>query len=347
MLAGVVSVAAGLVVAELVAAIFAPGASPFFAAGAGVVDQVPPWLKDWAVATFGTADKTVLITTMAVVIAIGAALAGVLEAPPPAVGRHARGRRRCVGGAVVVTRPGASGSWILPTIVGIIVAAMLLRSATERLRGWRDAETGAARSDGRPSPAAAAIDRRRFLALTGVAVLGAAIAGLGARVLASGAQAVSAAREAIHLPGPGQPGARDPAGADLEHRRPRARTSRRTTTSTASTPRCSVPQVDASDLALKITGMVDQRDRADLRRAARAPARRARVTLTCVSNEVGGTSSATPGGSATRSATCSREARPQAGADMVLSTSVDGLTARHAARRRCTTRARRACSPSA
>ena len=85
-LAGVVAAAAGFAVAELVAAVVAPGSSPLFAAGAGVVDAVPGPLKDWAVATFGTADKAVLLGVMGVVLAAGAAFSGWLELRRPPAG---------------------------------------------------------------------------------------------------------------------------------------------------------------------------------------------------------------------------------------------------------------------
>src|SRR5687768_10057694 len=75
-LAGVLAGGAGLAVAELVAAVVAPGASTLFAGGAAVIDAVPGWLKDFAVQWFGTNDKAVLLGTMGVVLALGAALAG-------------------------------------------------------------------------------------------------------------------------------------------------------------------------------------------------------------------------------------------------------------------------------
>src|SRR5690606_40425387 len=82
-LAGVVCAAVGFAVAELVAALVGPGSSPLFAADAGVVDAVPGRVKDWAVVTFGTADKAVLLGGMAVGLAAGGALAGWREPSRP------------------------------------------------------------------------------------------------------------------------------------------------------------------------------------------------------------------------------------------------------------------------
>ena len=67
------------------------------------------------------------------------------------------------------------------------------------------------------------------------------------------------------------------------------RSSRRTTSSTGSTPPCSCPRFDAEDWSLRIHGMVDREIDAGLRAAHRAAELIERdITLTCVSNEVGG-----------------------------------------------------------
>jgi hypothetical protein len=118
-LAGVLAGGAGLAIAELVAAVVAPGASTLFAGGAAVVDAVPPGLKDVAVEWFGTNDKVVLLATMGAVLAVGAALGsrrrrrgrGRLAASErdAAVGtaqRHRAGRR----GAPAACRRGAAAA---------------------------------------------------------------------------------------------------------------------------------------------------------------------------------------------------------------------------------------------
>ena len=134
-LAGVVCAAVGFAVAELVAALVGPGSSPLFAAGAGVVDAVPGPVKDWAVATFGTADKAVLLGGMGVVLAAGAALAGGLELRRPPWGSLLLGAVGAVGAVVAATRPGASVAWALPSLVGVGVAILLLRASLAPLRG--------------------------------------------------------------------------------------------------------------------------------------------------------------------------------------------------------------------
>jgi DMSO/TMAO reductase YedYZ molybdopterin-dependent catalytic subunit len=87
-----------------------------------------------------------------------------------------------------------------------------------------------------------------------------------------------------------------------------------------------VPRVDADSWRLRVTGMVDHEVEIDWNALQAKELTEALVTLTCVSNEVGGTLV----GNATWTGWPVREllamAGPRAGADMVLQTSADGWT---------------------
>merc|ERR1711960_33485 len=78
-LSGLIGGAAFLAAAELVALLVARGASPVLAVGSFIVDVVPQPLKEFAIATFGEADKLVLLIGIGLAVAIAAALAGVLQ----------------------------------------------------------------------------------------------------------------------------------------------------------------------------------------------------------------------------------------------------------------------------
>ena len=88
-----------------------------------------------------------------------------------------------------------------------------------------------------------------------------------------------------------------------------------------------VPQMDTRGWRLRVHGLVDQEVEIDWDTLLSKPMQQALVTLTCVSNEVGGDLA----GNAVWTGWPIREllalAGPQPGADMVLSTSVDGFTA--------------------
>src|SRR5262245_61001700 len=85
-LGGVLALAAALAAGHLVAAFIDPGASPYLAVGGAAIDLTPLPLKDFAVRTFGTHDKQVLLGGMAVVLVVAAALAGALSARRPWLG---------------------------------------------------------------------------------------------------------------------------------------------------------------------------------------------------------------------------------------------------------------------
>ena len=84
-LAGIAAGVLGLGVAELIAAL-AGGASPLLALGDRVIDLTPRWLKEAAVATFGTADKPILLACVGIVTLALLGVAGALAVRRPALG---------------------------------------------------------------------------------------------------------------------------------------------------------------------------------------------------------------------------------------------------------------------
>ena len=69
-LAGVAAAAVVLSVAELIGAFFTARATPVIALGSTFIDFTPPWMKDFAIATFGTNDKAALFVGMGVTILV-------------------------------------------------------------------------------------------------------------------------------------------------------------------------------------------------------------------------------------------------------------------------------------
>ncbi|WP_369371861.1 molybdopterin-dependent oxidoreductase [Promicromonospora sp. Populi] len=314
-LAGVVAGAAGLAVAELVAALVAPGASTLFAGGAAVIDIVPGWLKDLAVQLFGTNDKAVLLGTMGVVLAAGAAFAGVLELRRPPVGAQVVAGVGVIGAIVAALRPDGTPLWALPSLVGLGGAVVVLRMAVARLRPVD-----------RRAESITAMDRRGFLTVTGVAAGVAVLALAGSRLVSAGSSAVSAIRERISLPGARTAAPAVPAGADLEL--------------TGLTPYVTpnpdfyridtallVPQIDPAEWSLQVHGLVDEPFTITWDELLALPLEEHYVTLACVSNTVGGDliGNALWLGYPIRALL--ERAKPRAGADMVLSSSDDGFSA--------------------
>lgn len=77
MVTGLVAAGTGLAVGELVAGFSNELKSPVVKVGDRVIDWVPTWMKNFAIENFGTSDKVVLIWTILIVIAIGASLVGI------------------------------------------------------------------------------------------------------------------------------------------------------------------------------------------------------------------------------------------------------------------------------
>ncbi|MBN6055945.1 molybdopterin-dependent oxidoreductase [Nonomuraea sp. RK-328] len=171
---------------------------------------------------------------------------------------------------------------------------------------------------------AGGFDRRRLLTgvAGGVVVAGAATVlgrGLGGR------QAVDTARGGVALPSPATPAAPLPAGTDfringLSPFVTRNRDFYRVDTALV------VPQVDPRAWRLRVHGMVDRPIELTFDDLLRRPLTEADITLTCVSNPVGGEYIGNARWLGVRMADVLREAGLQSGADMLLSTSEDGFT---------------------
>ncbi|TMR95385.1 molybdopterin-dependent oxidoreductase [Nonomuraea basaltis] len=169
-----------------------------------------------------------------------------------------------------------------------------------------------------------AFDRRRLLTgvAGGVVVAGAATV-LGRQF--GGRQAVDTARAGVALPRPATPAKPIPTGANLGING----------LSPFITPNQDfyevhtalvLPQVDPREWKLRIHGLVDRPVEITYADLLRMPLTEADVTLTCVSNEVGGGLVGNARWLGVRMADVLRQAGLRADADMLLSTSADGFT---------------------
>ena len=87
-------------------------------------------MKEWAITTFGTADKLVLSVLVLAVIAVVAAVAGSLETRRVPIGSAAIVLAGMAGCAAVLSRAGASIVDIVPTVVGTACGVAVLRLLT-------------------------------------------------------------------------------------------------------------------------------------------------------------------------------------------------------------------------
>jgi DMSO/TMAO reductase YedYZ molybdopterin-dependent catalytic subunit len=317
-LAGIVSAGAFLAVAELVALVVASDGSPILAVGSFVIDIVPQWAKEFAIQTFGSNDKLFLLLSLAVGVAIAAAVAGLLEYARPPIGVAALVVAGALSVAATVSRAAATPFASLPAIAGTIAGAVLLFLLARRLRAWRDDAT-------EPDAQRAALDRRGFFRLAAIAGASALVVGVGARVANVATSSITAIRKALKLPAP-RTTVTIPAGAEVSI--PGISplfTSNKDfyRVDTALT----VPAVDPARWRLTVDGLVDKRVDLSFDDLVRMGLDEYVITLTCVSNEVGGNLAGNAKWLGVPVRDVLRLAGPKSGADMVLSRSVDGFTA--------------------
>lgn len=311
--AGLSAAVVGVGVAELVAAIVEPAASPFAVIGGGLIDLAPAWAKDTAIALFGTGDKIALITGIALVLAVVAAGAGFLELRRSGLGATILGGLGALAIVAAMIRPGAGPFAWLPGIVAGVVAVIALRLLIRRLR-----PIAGLRPDG--------VDRRRFLVWTaGAAAVGVATLIVG-NVARGATRSIDAVRSALQLPKAASAASPVPAGAELDIPGLAPVVTPNTEFYRIDTALI-VPRIDPADWSLRIHGMVDREVVISWDELLALPMQEADVTLACVSNTVGGDLI----GNARWLGYPVRELLARAGvsvdADMVLSTSADGFTA--------------------
>ena len=315
-LIGLVSVAAALGVGHLVA-LSAPGSSPFFAVGDTVIRFSPQWLTEFAKTTFGTADKPILLGSMAVVIAIVAAIAGLLS------------RRSVRPGLTLVVVLGLAGLVVVvfaPTF-GPLSPLAPIASIAAGVGSFAWLHRLASRTAAPATTGGRGVSRRGVLIGTAAVGAGAVVAGGGGVLLAPGiddARARVTARLAAAPLVETAPAV--PAGAAfVEAGTPPFITSNaefyRVDTA------LSLPLQSERSWSLRIGGMVDRPIALNFDDIMSRPLVERTITMTCVSNVVGGPYISTADFVGVELRDVLLEAGIQPGADQVLSTSLDGWTA--------------------
>ena len=367
--AGVLAAAVAIGAAQLVAGLTVPASSPVLAVGQAAIDLTPPPVKDFAISAFGTADKTVLLGGILVVLALYAAVVGIVAVRRLAFGMWGLGLFAFIGLWAALTRPGSTADYLWPTLAGAAAGAFTLARLADsagrlsalpaRPRPGAGTAPAASGPAAGPGPAAEAPlapggttpssppgpgtgysftflpnpddqgpprgpARRRFLVGSGIAAAAAVAGTVAGRQLAT-RRDVTLARGALRFPRSAVAAPPLPAGSDLHI----------PGLSSFVTPNDSfyrvdtallLPQVDPSTWQLRIHGMVQREVTITFAELLRRPLIEAYVTLTCVSDPVGGPYVGNAKWLGARLADLIRQARPRAGASQLLCTSVDGFT---------------------
>jgi DMSO/TMAO reductase YedYZ molybdopterin-dependent catalytic subunit len=321
-LAGAIAAGVTLGVSSLVAAVVQPGSAPLLAVGDAFIDVTPGWLKDAAIGAFGVHDKTALLVSMVVVLALLAAAAGVLALRSRALGTAGVVVLGAVGAVSAASRADAGQLAVVPSLAGIAAGVVALRALVDRLDRVPHVRPDGAADVVDPT----APDRRSFLnaavVVTAVAAISAAAGSVATRVN----RAAASARELLRLPAPARPAPPVPPGAQSS-----AAGVVDVVTANDDFYRIdtalAVPQVDPATWRLRVHGLVEREVTMTFAELLAEDLVETYVTLACVSNPVGGdlVGNARWLGLPIRDVLA--RAVPLAGADMVLSTSVDGFTA--------------------
>ena len=311
---GLVTAGVTLGVAHLVAGWVNAAASPVITVGEATIDSSPTWLKSFAIRSFGANDKQVLLLGIGLVIAAAAIAIGNAALRRPRSGWIGLAILAGVGVLAAITRPNATVRDVIPVLVGAGAGALALRALLH--------------AAGRPATAAddsapASLDRRHFLWTAGVGAVVAIGAG-GVGGFLSRRFRADESRASVRIPAPSSPAADAPAGFDAVDGispffTPNDRFYRVDTA-------LLVPAVTAEDWQLRIHGMVDRELTLTYEQLLARPLIERDVTLTCVSNPVGGhyLGNARWIGAPLRDILA--EAGVQPGADQLVGRSVDGFT---------------------
>ncbi|WGW11013.1 molybdopterin-dependent oxidoreductase [Saxibacter everestensis] len=308
-LAGLVSGILALGIGDLIAIWTGQSSSPYLAVGSAVVDAMPTGLKEFAITTFGSFDKLALFVVMAVVIAALLAVAGMVESRRRPYGTVMFYLFGAIGMAAAWTRADAGVLSPLPTLLGIVAGVLALRTLTTKERG--------------EAVKSSLLARRSFVQLLGIGAAAGGIAFAAGRAFATTARKAVSSRESVTLPEPVER-ERLQTGTQVDVLEP------------FQTPNndfyridtaLQVPQLSADEWSLRVHGMVDTEITMSFAELLKLPMIERMMTLSCVSNPVGGNLV----GNALWLGYPIRELLSKAGvhydADMVLSKSSDGFTA--------------------
>ncbi|WP_313673996.1 molybdopterin-dependent oxidoreductase [Mycolicibacterium sp.] len=305
--AGLAAAAVSLGVTQLAASVFSPAADARTAVGTSVINLTPGPVKEWAIQTFGTADKLFLTVMVVVVVLALCATAAAWERSRVPVGSLVIAAAGAAGCLAVLAQPGARAVDVIPTLLGTVCGIAVLRLLTRDRLPEQAADT----------------ERRRSLLTLGLLAAG-ALSGVAGQILGRQRRSVAGDRQAFALPKAAAPAA--PVPPDVQ---PAAEGLPSFITNNADFYRIdtalSVPQLSRTDWRLRIHGMVDREITYTFEDLAEFEPIEKAVTLACVSNPVGGEliSNAMWTGYRVRDLLARAGVQPEA--DMVLSTSVDGF----------------------
>ncbi len=286
--------------------------SPLTTMGDSVIDLSGPSLTRWAIDTFGTANKTILQSSIIATVLVTGAILGVLWK------RHRRIALTILIGLTVLvgiaaySRPNSTGMAGLPTLAAGAATLLVLWALVRQ--NERSTEPDAVRTD-----------RRRFLLTASAIAVGSTVIGWWSRHHGL-TTAVEEERAGVDLPEPAEP-APQVANPDF----PSVDDLTRFHTDNASfyqiDTAISPPRIKLDDFRIRVHGMVDHELTLTFEDLLARRLVERDITLCCVSNEIGGNLVGNARWLGVPLSEVLDEAGVHSGADQLVSRSQDGWTA--------------------
>lgn len=354
---GLLSALVGMAVGHVVASLLQPDSSPLFAVGSFVVDLGTEGsfasIKDWAIEQFGENDKVFLVGTVMAGVAVLALVAGLLTRVRFRYGAGLLVVLVAIAGAAVVIRPAFEVLDLVPSVLAAVAAVAALwwlqcaatgrpldprarstaeiakaEAATAAPRPERaedeDGELvveiwpGSPEADERPKPS-----RRGVLIAAGVLTAAAAVFGTAGRLIGQ----LRSRAEDIVLPQPAAGETAAPLPRDLSATYPQITPLQVSNADFYRVDtRLDVPVVASDTWSLKVTGDVEEEFEISFDELLAMPMVERDITLTCVSNSVGGKYVGGARWLGVPLKTIIDRANPGSGVDQMLATDFDGMT---------------------
>lgn len=287
-LAGVLATLAGVGAGHLAAALLTPASSPVLAVGSAVIDLTPTPVKEWAVREFGTKDKPLLIGSVFLATLILAGVAGQLAKRRLALGAGLLVALVIVAGVTAVVRPAATLADAVPAltsaVIGVGALTWLVRAAQRPAPSPEPSAGKGVNSDAdHDTPVTPAAKRRTLLATGAVATFALAAGGAGTWIAKARTKIGNITLAAASDPAPAFPEGLEMTYPEISPlRTPTAKFYQVDT-------KLAVPIVDVDTWELSVDGDVRSPFSMTFDELAAMPLIERDITLTCVSNEVGGT----------------------------------------------------------
>jgi DMSO/TMAO reductase YedYZ molybdopterin-dependent catalytic subunit len=312
---GLLATLVGMATGHLVASLTKPASSPVLAVGSEVIDLTPTPMKEWAIRQFGSNDKPILIGSVLLGVLVLAAVAGVLTRRRFAVGAAILVLLVGVAAAAALSRPAAEATDLLPSLLTAVVAVAAL--------WWLDraARTGALARRAPDEDPASGPTRRGVVIAMGVVAVAAAVMGTAGRVIGK----LRTRPEDITLPAAAEKAPPLPKGIERQVPGLTPFTTPNDDFYRVDT-RLDTPIISADDWTLIIDGDVEKELTLTFDDLLAMPLIERDITLTCVSNSVGGPYVGAARWLGVRLTDLLELAGVGSRADQILSTDFEGMT---------------------